>query len=120
MEEFKTTFEKLSFRTEGMNDTFFQEFFINGLKDDIRVQVLMTHPHTWLEATQCDKESQQVVFSQHHKPSFPLHPDPPTTSLYPTPLKIKELSRAEMFECQIKCLCYNCDEKYFPRHKFKK
>jgi hypothetical protein len=22
-------------------------------------------------------------------------------------------------ECQLKGLCYNCDEKYFPRHKCK-
>jgi hypothetical protein len=24
-----------------------------------------------------------------------------------------------MEECQLKGLCYNCDEKYFPRHKCK-
>jgi hypothetical protein len=52
--------EQLAFRTKGMFDTFFREFFINGLKDEIRAQVLMNHPQTWLEATQCAKESQHV------------------------------------------------------------
>jgi hypothetical protein len=27
--------------------------------------------------------------------------------------------RAEMFECQLKGLCYNCDDKYFSGHKCK-
>jgi hypothetical protein len=35
VEEFIAAFEQLSFRTEGMSDTFFQECFISGLKDEI-------------------------------------------------------------------------------------
>jgi hypothetical protein len=35
-----------------MADDFFLEFFISGLKDEIRVHVLIARPHTWLEATQ--------------------------------------------------------------------
>jgi hypothetical protein len=35
------------------------------------------------------------------------------------PLKIKKLARAKMDEFQLKGLCYNCDEKYFPSHKCK-
>jgi hypothetical protein len=34
MEYFIATFEKLSFKIEGMSDTFFQSLFISGLKDD--------------------------------------------------------------------------------------
>jgi hypothetical protein len=37
---------------EGMLDTFFKEFFINGLKEEICAQVLMVHPTTLLEASQ--------------------------------------------------------------------
>jgi hypothetical protein len=32
---------------------------------------------------------------------------------------MKNISRAEMAECQLKGLCYNCDDKYFPGHKCK-
>jgi hypothetical protein len=45
----------------------------------------MAHPQTWLEATKCAKEAQQVVFSQNKKPSFvprprPTNPNPPCHS----------------------------------------
>jgi hypothetical protein len=92
MEDFIMTFEKLGFKTEGMSDTFFKECFIIGLKEEICAQVLITRTHTWLEATQHAKEFQHVVFSQHYKPSFPLHPLPPTPTPHPTPLKIKKLT----------------------------
>jgi hypothetical protein len=29
------------------------------------------------------------------------------------------LTKDEMVECQLKGLCYNCDDKYFPSHKCK-
>jgi hypothetical protein len=63
VEDFITSFEHLAFRTEGMSYAFFHELFISGLKDEIRSHVLMAHPPTWLEATQCAKEAHQVVFS---------------------------------------------------------
>jgi len=72
-----------------------------------------------VEATKRDKESQQVVSSQNQKPSFiphtkPVNPTPPST-----PLKIKKMTKDKMVECQLKGLSYNCDDKYFPGHKFK-
>jgi hypothetical protein len=63
VEDFITSFEHLDFRMEGMTNAFFRECFISGLKDEIHTQVLMDHPQTWLEATKCTKEAQQVVFS---------------------------------------------------------
>jgi hypothetical protein len=119
MEDFIVSFERLDFRTEGMSNAFFRECFISGLKDEIWAHVLMARTETWVEVTKRDKEAQQVVSSQNHKPSFIPRPKPvnPTTSS--TPLKIQKLTRAEMTECQIKGLCYNCDEKYFPGHKCK-
>jgi hypothetical protein len=119
VEDFIATFERLDFRTKGMCGAFFREFFINGLKDDIRAHVLMDQPQCWSEATKRDKEAQQIVSSQNRKPSF----IPPTKPVNPTtpsaPLKIQKLIRDEMVECQLKGLCYNCDDKYFPGHKFK-
>jgi hypothetical protein len=74
---------------------------------------------TWVEATKKDKEAQQIVSSQNRKPSFIPHPKPvnPTTPF--APLKIQKFTRAEMVERQLKGLCNNCDEKYFPGHKCK-
>jgi hypothetical protein len=98
---------------EGMSDAFFGECFISGLKDEICAHVLMAFPQTWVEATKRAKEAQQVVSSQTRKPSFIPHPKPSTPTPPPTPLKIQKLTWEEMVECQLKGLCYNCDEKYF-------
>jgi hypothetical protein len=49
--------------------------------------------------------------------SLTLNPSLPLLPL--APLKIQKLTRAEMVERQLKGLCYNCDDKYFPGHKCK-
>jgi hypothetical protein len=119
MEYFITSFERLDFRTEGISDVFFEECFISGLKDEICAHVLMDWPQNWVEATKRDKEEQKVFSSQNRKPLFiprtkPVNPTPPSN-----PLNIQKLTRAEMVEHQLKGLCYNCDDKYFPGHKCK-
>jgi len=118
VEDFIVAFEHLDFRTEGMSDAFFRKCFISGLKDEIWAHVLMARPESWVEATKRDKEAQQVISSQNHKPSIP-HPKPinPTTPF--APLKIQKLTWAEMAKCQFKGLCHNYDEKYFSGHKCK-
>jgi hypothetical protein len=109
----------MDFHTEGMYDAFFRECFISGLNDEIHSHVLMAWPQSWVDSTKIAKEAKHVVSSQNHKPSFiprtkQVTPTPPST-----PLKIQKLTRAEMDEHQLKGLCYNCDDKYFPRHKCK-
>jgi hypothetical protein len=79
----------------------------------------MARPKSWVDATKRAKEAQQVVSSQNRKPSCiprtkPITPTPPST-----PLKIHKLTSTEMDECQLKGLCYNCDDKYFSGHKCK-
>jgi hypothetical protein len=118
MEDFIATFERLDFHTEGMSDAFFRECFISGIKDEIRAHVLMAQPQSWVDATKIAKESQQVVSSQNHKPSF-IPRTKPITPTPPIPLKIHKLTRVEMDECQLKGLYYNCDDKYFLGHKCK-
>jgi hypothetical protein len=81
--------------------------------------VLMVRPVSWVEATKKDKEAQQVVSSQNCKPSFIPRPKPVNPTTPSAPLKIQKLTRAEMDERQLKALCYNCDDKYFPGHKCK-
>jgi hypothetical protein len=79
----------------------------------------MARPQSWVEATKRAKEAQQVVSSQTRKPSFIPRPKPVTPTPPSTPLKIQKLTREEMVERQLKGLCYNCDDKYFPGHKCK-
>jgi hypothetical protein len=79
----------------------------------------MDRPQSWVDDTKIAKEAQQVVSSQNPKPSFIPHTKPVTPTPPSTPLKIHKLTRAEMVEHQLKGLCYNCDDKYFPRHKCK-
>jgi hypothetical protein len=119
VEDFIASFERLAFRTKGMIDAFFRECFISGLKEKIQAHVLMAQPSSWMAATKKDKEEKQVISSQKCKPSFIPCPKPvnPTTPF--APLKIQKLTRDEMDECQLKGICYNCDEKYFPGHKCK-
>jgi hypothetical protein len=79
----------------------------------------MAWPQSWVEDTKRAKEAQQVVSSQNQKPSFiprtkPINPTPPYA-----PLKIEKFTKDEMVECQLKGLCYNCDEKYLSGHKCK-
>jgi hypothetical protein len=119
VEDFIAAFERLAFRTEGMSDAFFRECFISGLKDEIWAHVLMAWPESWVEATKRAKEAQQVVSAQNHKPSFIPRPKPVNPTTPSAPLKIQKLTRDEMVERQLKGLCYNCDDKYFPGHKCK-
>jgi hypothetical protein len=79
----------------------------------------MAWPHSWVEATKRDKESQQVVSSQNQKPSFIPRPKPLNTITPSARLNIQKLSKDEMVERQLKGLCYNCDDKYFLGHKCK-
>jgi hypothetical protein len=65
------------------------------------------------------KKHNKLVSSQNRKPSFIPHPKPVNPTTPSAPLTIQKLTRAEMDECQLKDLCYNCDEKYFSGHKCK-
>jgi hypothetical protein len=72
-----------------------------------------------VEATKKDKEAKQIISSQNRKPSFIPHPKPVNPTTPSAPLNIQKLTRDEMDECQLKGLCYNCDDKYFLGHKCK-
>jgi hypothetical protein len=102
-----------------MSNAFFRECFISGLKDEIRADVLMARPQSWMEATKRYKEEQHVVCSQNQKPSFIPRPKPVNPTTPSAPIKIQKLTRDEMVECQLKGRCYNSHEKYFLGHKCK-
>jgi hypothetical protein len=51
VEDIIASLEQLAICTEGMNNTFFKECFINGPKENIQAKVHMPHPTTWLDAS---------------------------------------------------------------------
>jgi hypothetical protein len=65
------------------------------------------------------KRPNKLFFPKTKKPSFVPRPRPTNPNLLVTPLKVHKLTRAEMDERQVKGLCYNCDKKYFSKHKCK-
>jgi hypothetical protein len=79
----------------------------------------MDRPQTWLGATKCAKEAQQVILAQRRKLTFVPHPKTTTPAPHATPLKVQKLIREKMFELQIKGFFYNCDDKYFLGDKCK-
>jgi hypothetical protein len=46
VEDFIVSFEKLTFRTEGMSDAFFWEYVISDFKDEIWAHVFMARPES--------------------------------------------------------------------------
>jgi hypothetical protein len=63
-------FEKLTIHTKNLTFSFYKECFISGLKEEIREQVRMYHPTTWLEATQRALEAEIIINAQTKKPTF--------------------------------------------------
>jgi hypothetical protein len=106
---------------KNLTNEFFKQCFISGLKEEIKAQVEMNHPATWLEATQLAHHAQVISYAQSKCPNFAPCPHPNMVApQQPTPpLKVHKLTWDEMVECQLKGLCYNCDEKYSPGHKCK-
>jgi hypothetical protein len=63
-------------------------------------------------------QSDNIIQNQKKNPLF-LNPKPTLLSPLATPLKIQKLTWDEMDKIQLKGLCYNWDDKYFPEKKCK-
>ena len=48
--EYQNQFEKLANHIEGLDDTFFKSCFINGLKEEHKLEVKMFNPKTMMDA----------------------------------------------------------------------
>jgi hypothetical protein len=71
MEDFIASFERLSFRTEGMSDAFFRECFISGLKDEIRAHVVMPRLRVgWRLLKELRKHNRLYVLKKINPPLF--------------------------------------------------
>jgi hypothetical protein len=61
VKEFIAAFERLTFHKEGMSDSFFQEFFISGLNEEICAHVLMDRPQSMVEDTKRTKNNRMSI-----------------------------------------------------------
>jgi hypothetical protein len=65
------------------------------------------------------KKHNRLYLLKIGNPFFIPLPKPINSTTSSAPLKIQKLIRVEMVERQLKGVCYNYDEKYFPSHKCK-
>ncbi|KAF3960584.1 hypothetical protein CMV_014711 [Castanea mollissima] len=119
--------------------------YVDGLKEEIRLEVKLFRPTTLLHATSLARLLEEKL-SKLRRPSFTTTPPKPSLSqipsykpsLLPTPTPIKttipftsstrfsinttfkKLSWAEMQARREKGLCYNCDERFGLGHRCKK
>ncbi|KAH9692146.1 hypothetical protein KPL70_016314 [Citrus sinensis] len=124
---YQEQFEALVARTRGLPEDFFVQCFVSRLKDAIKNRVAMFQPKTLiqavglallqestLEAMIKEAKASTRTMSSHVIPTA----ESKRNSMGQIP-PIKRIFAAEMQERRAKKLCYYCDEKFEPRHKFK-
>ncbi|XP_062075982.1 uncharacterized protein LOC133780122 [Humulus lupulus] len=144
--EYRAEFEALMPRITGVSDAMFLNFFIWGLKMDIRRELLLSKPVDLSDAmakAQLYEDRNEDLGGRRRvdtprttwyskpttttmiTPTSPMGPYKPGTSQQPTqassiaPLPIKKLSPAELKDRRDKGLCFTCDEKFSFGHKCK-
>ena len=121
---YKGQFEALSNKIKGLSDSHKLSCFLSGLKDEVRLPVKMLHPKNLNEAFGLAKIQEEYLNSSHRsqKPSFDfakpsiLGPRPKGKMESILKLPLQMLSHAQMEEKRRKGICFNCDEKFQPRH----
>ncbi|XP_030479163.2 uncharacterized protein LOC115696402 [Cannabis sativa] len=146
---FREEFEQLMTKISGVPEQYFLNYFVWGLKTEIRRELLLAKPTDLADAmtkAQLYEDRQEDIINRTRSDgfkstwtprSFPSStPFPGTASAHlpskfiiqnpnlpvksPTPsLPVKKLTPAEIKEKRDKGLCFTCDEKYHVGHKCK-
>eukprot|EP00253_Pinus_taeda_P006430 PITA_06430 len=119
VDEYITAFEALAFHTIGLQDEFYTECFISGLKEAIQAHIQLHHPPTWSEACKVVRKVERALAAQSNRPNFTSKGCPPQAHSTTQTLKVQKVSPTEMEKRRKQGLCYYCDEKYSPGHKCK-
>lgn len=137
--QFHTQFMTLANRVVGLSDEALLDYFISGLKPNIKKDVLAREPNSLPRAVALAKlyDEGGSGFPHGSKPKFHSSPStslsvsatppgfhaksshPPlltTPPSKPSPM-VRRLTPAEMQLRREKGLCYNCDEKFSATHK---
>ncbi|GMI85934.1 hypothetical protein HRI_002262700 [Hibiscus trionum] len=139
--DYQTRFEELALCTSNLSDDFLTQCFISGLRLDIKNEVLSHRSSSMVEVAALarfheaqfnEKRSQtrapvsrypSVLSSPSVPPSDarfqPGRPPPVEGSGAGAPVKPRRISSAEAQARRAKGLCYYCDAKYVPGHKYR-
>ncbi|GFS41305.1 hypothetical protein Acr_00g0073660 [Actinidia rufa] len=120
---YQEEFEKLSQLIDALPDNHLIGIFIAGLKDEVRLDVKLTNPHTLSEAIGIARLVEERNSLQKKPTASLLGPPPhlkniPVAEISPPPFKRSTDQEARIR--QEKGLCFYCDEKYRPGHRCNK
>ncbi|KAL0396590.1 UNVERIFIED_CONTAM: Transposon Ty3-G Gag-Pol polyprotein [Sesamum calycinum] len=126
--EFQAEFERLCNRVVGLPPDALSKYFISMLRLDIQCELReegwKTASSHWMsgrstEMKQFNKASGARLVESKLFSSRPLRSPPHPPTLLPTPpVAARCLSPTELQERRAKGLCFNCDEKFSPGHRF--
>ncbi|GJZ72561.1 hypothetical protein Tco_0636707 [Tanacetum coccineum] len=116
--EYYNQFTVLANRVEGLSDAALLDYFLSGLKEPLRREVIAQTPNSLHKAGSLARlfdEKNSLGFVTKHKTtgSSSYFKSPTNLPLPP----IKKLSPAEMQLRREKGLCFTCDETYTWNHK---
>lgn len=124
VEEYKGQFKEHANRVRGLSESFKLSFFLNGLKEELKLTVKMMYPTSVSSAyalAKLQEENIQITKRALSK-AFTQHPVKPRVTNWtpkpnPTPnLNVKRITQAEATERRQKGLCYHCDERWAKGH----
>uniref|UniRef100_A0A7N2MU35 Retrotransposon gag domain-containing protein n=1 Tax=Quercus lobata TaxID=97700 RepID=A0A7N2MU35_QUELO len=124
----KAQFEVLSNKIKGFSSSHKLSCFLSGLKDEMKLPMRMLNPQSLNEAFGLSKIQEEYIWSCKRNSRMQIEQGKPSilgllkalALLDPkTKLPIKRISPAQMEERKKKGLCYSCDEKWVPGHKYK-
>nr|TKR84335.1 hypothetical protein D5086_0000258830 [Populus alba] len=135
---YQEAFERLSHQVDGLPEGFLIGCFVAGLRDEIRIDVKIKQPHTLANVIGVARllEERNLL---HKKANFPnrsshtmltsrvptnsaagvLGP-PPSQRATPFPTSFRRITNQEARERREKGLCYYCDEKFIPGHRYER
>ncbi|KAH7668466.1 hypothetical protein IHE45_11G012700 [Dioscorea alata] len=104
--------------------------FLSGLKEEIQRELYMMKPQNLHDAVGLTKLVEDKLHAMRVAATRPLFQQqllaapPLARALSPpvpraNPLPIKRLTPSEMAACREKGLCFNCDAKFSPGHRYK-
>ncbi|KAF2292987.1 hypothetical protein GH714_034620 [Hevea brasiliensis] len=120
LRDYQREFERLGNRVKGWTQKALVGTFMGGLKSEISEGIRMFKPQTLKDAISLARMRDEQLLRQKKaiRPSYQPSSSSPTKTKQSTP--IKRLSWEEMQNRRAKGLCFNCDERFVPRHKCSK
>lgn len=131
LREYQKEFEKLASRVHDWTEKVLVGAFIGGLKSELAAKVRVYHPKTYLEMAEVEclrddhlaavNKGTQIepckIGTQTFKGTSSGTNNLGNMNPQTTNPGVKRLSWEEIQKRREKGLCFNCDEKFVPRHK---